>query len=105
MKKAVKVSKNIGHTLTGGIFRSPKKGKEDPAAVAARNQQIQQLSDLNEQENYKFKRVLAAQRGTSLFTGAVAGRSAPGNTSGGGGKAAPNFAGMFRGMSRMPLIR
>jgi hypothetical protein len=50
-------------------FKKPKAPKEDPAATRARQLQIEQLADLNEEENRRIKNIFSATRGVRAFRG------------------------------------
>lgn len=54
--------------------------QETPEAIALRKSQVAQLADVDQQDNYKRKRILSASRGTRAFTGSAISRSAPSNS-------------------------
>lgn len=58
----------------------PKPPKEDPASIALRERQLEQLAKLDDEENEKVKRLLLSTRGTQSYRGAPALRNSPGNT-------------------------
>lgn len=50
-----------------------------------RQQQMEQLAKLNDEQNRKLKRLLGASQGMRAFRGSAMGRGSPGNRSAGGG--------------------
>jgi hypothetical protein len=62
--------------------KKPKAGKEDASTIALREQQILDLSKLDEQENSRIKDLLVGQRGGRFFRGAPLLRARPSNTVG-----------------------
>lgn len=65
-----------------GSLSKPKAPKDDPATVAMRARQAEELTKLDEEENRRIKRMLLAARGTRMYRGSPLTRGAVGNTAG-----------------------
>lgn len=87
--------------------KAPKPPKEDPAVAVARDRQIEELAELDEDENVRIKRLLVAARGTrgfrgnSVLSGARTSRGSSGggtpNGTAGRGSGGGNAGGISRG--------
>ena len=70
-------------------FGKPKAPKPTAEQKALEKDQIVQMSQLNQQENERRKRLLAAQQGIRAYTGSALFRAAPGDRAGGPAVAPP----------------
>lgn len=63
-------------------MKKPKAPKEDASTIALRQQQVLDLSKLDEEENLRVKQLLVGQRGGRFFRGSPAMRAKPGDRPG-----------------------
>jgi hypothetical protein len=83
--------------------KKPKAPKEDPSTIALREQQLVDLSRLDEEENRRVKELLVGQRGGRFFRGAPSMRARPSDRAGAPGRSASPGAPSMPGPLMGPL--
>lgn len=88
----------------------PSTPREDPTSRALRRRQFEQLAELDEEQNTKFKRLLNSAAGVRAFQGSAASRRDPSDSA--AGPAPPNYGlvqsnarGLPAGNERLNRIR
>lgn len=80
-----------------GLFSKPKAPKESPTSIALRRRQFEQLAELDEEQNTKFKRLLNSAAGVRAFRGSAASRRDPSDSDAG---PAPSNYGLVQSKAR-----